>query len=68
MPLPNRYFDAERGVWVTKCPPGEALGANDLTTWSLRRSCGWSGSDGRKERQAVAEFKRHRKRKKRRYR
>lgn len=29
---------------ITKCPPGEAIGARDLQRWSSRRRGGWSGS------------------------
>jgi hypothetical protein len=54
---PDRYFDEKLGVWVTRCPPGEALGARDLTNWSRRRSGGRSGSDGAGERIAEESFR-----------
>jgi hypothetical protein len=37
------------GVIINKLPPGEALGARDLTTWSLRRASGWSGTPPTRE-------------------
>jgi hypothetical protein len=46
----NRYFDDRLRVWVTRCPPGKALGADDLANWGRRRARGWSGSDGWEER------------------
>jgi hypothetical protein len=39
--VPNA--DSIGGISVTRLPPGEALGAGDLETWSHRRSGGWSG-------------------------
>jgi len=41
-------------VPITKLPPGKALGADDLTTWALRRAGGRSGDAPRyRERSAV---------------
>lgn len=54
---PDRYFDERLGAWVTRLPPGEALGARDLTTWAHRRSGGRSGSDGPGERVAEEWFR-----------
>jgi hypothetical protein len=46
-------------IKVTKCPPGEALGARDLQRWAQRRAAGWSGvRSGQKERIAAAKFER----------
>lgn len=41
--MPEQYFDEKYGVWVTKCRPGKALGADDLQTWSGRRAAGQVG-------------------------
>jgi hypothetical protein len=35
--------DRAQGVKITKCPPGKALGADDLTTWAQRRATGKVG-------------------------
>ncbi len=53
----DRYFDEKLGAWVTRCPPGAALGARDLSNWARRRSGGRSGSDGPGERIAEESFR-----------
>lgn len=52
----RRYYDDKLQAWVTVCPPGQALGASDLTNWAHRRARGLSGSDGRKERKAARKW------------
>jgi hypothetical protein len=50
-------------VKVTVCPPGEAMGARDLTTWSLRRAEGKSGVRTEMSRSKWKKFKNRQKRK-----
>ena len=41
------------GVPIKKLPPGKALGADDLTNWSVRRVGGSSGLAPRDDRAAI---------------
>ena len=54
--MSDKYFDDKLQAWVTVCPTGAALGADDITNWSHRRALGMSGSDGWKERERAKKW------------
>ncbi|MER8625550.1 hypothetical protein [Mesorhizobium sp. M1143] len=48
--MSDRYFDDQLGTWVTVCPPGKALGADNIKNRGFPHKKGLAGSNGWKER------------------
>jgi hypothetical protein len=58
----EEYLDKNgKPVAVTICPPGRALGVNDLAQWASRRAGGFTGTTKRIEKITRDEIKKYKK-------